>query len=68
MKKSHFLDIVRNEILEDHSGHKCEVCGYYKSEGCVMVYARDWEDSDNVYLCDDCVLKIKSSKKLDILS
>jgi hypothetical protein len=68
MNKSHFLDTVRNEILVEHKNHACEVCGFHKSEKRVMIYSKEWEDSENLYVCDNCLIEIRLNDKLEVIS
>lgn len=62
MNKSHFIDIVRNAILVEHAKPACEVCGFHKSDSYLVIYSKEWEDSQNLYVCDNCELEIKTAE------
>ena len=62
MNKAHFLDIVRNATLVEHKNPACEVCGFHKSDSYLVIYSREWEDSQNLYVCDNCELEIKTAE------
>jgi hypothetical protein len=67
VNKSHFIDIVRNEILVEHQKSKCEICGFHMSYKFILIYSKEWEDSDNLHVCDNCHMEIVCSGKFQIL-